>query len=308
MELIVKSNDSGKRIDSFIAERSGMTRSAVVNILEKGNILLNGKSISKSYKVKENDIIEVSIPSPVKTEVVAQDIPLNIVYEDDDVIVVNKPQGMVVHPAAGNWDSTLVNALLAHCGDSLSGINGVIRPGIVHRIDKDTSGLLMVAKNDTSHLSLAKQIKDHSFLRVYNAIVIGHYKQKEGTISLPIGRSPSDRKRMAVIPSGKNARSAVTHYKVIEEMDGLSLVEFILETGRTHQIRVHSSYMGHPILGDPVYSKSTAQAIKYGSTGQCLHAKKLGFKHPKTGEWLEFDSDLPDYFTRIINKNKSTDS
>ncbi len=304
MEIIVGAGESGKRIDSYIAERSDLTRSAVVNLIEKGNITINGKTVEKNYKTKENDAINVIIPDPVKTEVEAQEIPLDVVYEDNDVIVVNKPQGMVVHPAAGNPDNTLVNALLSHCGDSLSGINGVVRPGIVHRIDKDTSGILMVAKNDNAHISLAEQIKEHSFLRVYNAIVVGHLKQSEGTISAPIGRSPSDRKKMAVIASGKNAREAVTHYKVLEELKGFSLVEFKLETGRTHQIRVHSAHIGHPVFGDPVYSKTADQALKYGSNGQMLHAKKLGFVHPTKGEWLEFDSSLPEYFQNIINSTK----
>lgn len=304
MEIIVQAGESSKRIDSYIAERSDLTRSAVVNLLEKGNITVNGNVVGKNYKTKESDIIQITIPDPVKTEVEAQDIPLDVIFEDDDVIVVNKPQGMVVHPAAGNPDNTLVNALLSHCGDSLSGINGVVRPGIVHRIDKDTSGLLMVAKNDIAHIALADQIKEHSFLRIYNAIVVGHLKQSEGTISAPIGRSPSDRKKMSVILSGKNAREAVTHYKVIQELKGFSLVEFKLETGRTHQIRVHSAYVGHPVLGDPVYSKTSEQALKYGSNGQMLHAKKLGFVHPTKGEWLEFDSPLPEYFTKFIDKNK----
>jgi 23S rRNA pseudouridine1911/1915/1917 synthase len=300
MELIVCKEDSGKRIDSYIAERASMTRSAVVNLMESDNILLNGKHTNKSYKVRENDTITVYIPDPKPPEIKAQEIPLNIIYEDDDVIVVNKPQGMVVHPAPGNHENTLVNALLAHCGESLSGINGVIRPGIVHRIDKGTSGILMVAKNDRAHLSLAKQIKDHSFLRVYNAIVVGHLKEEEGIISFPIGRSTADRKKMAVIPSGINARNAVTHYKVLKNLKGMSLVEFTLETGRTHQIRVHTAYLGHPVFGDPVYSKTAEQSKKFGLNGQCLHAKKLGFIHPTKGEWMEFDSELPKYFDLII--------
>jgi 23S rRNA pseudouridine1911/1915/1917 synthase len=300
MELIVCKEDSGKRIDSYIAERASMTRSAVVNLMESDNILLNGKHTNKSYKVRENDTITVYIPDPKPPEIKAQEIPLNIIYEDDDVIVVNKPQGMVVHPAPGNHENTLVNALLAHCGESLSGINGVIRPGIVHRIDKGTSGILMVAKNDRAHLSLAKQIKDHSFLRVYNAIVVGHLKEEEGIISFPRGRSTADRKKMAVIPSGINARNAVTHYKVLKNLKGMSLVEFTLETGRTHQIRVHTAYLGHPVFGDPVYSKTAEQSKKFGLNGQCLHAKKLGFIHPTKGEWMEFDSELPKYFDLII--------
>ncbi len=303
MELIVAKEDSGRRIDSYIAERSSLTRSAVVNLIENSCIQLNGQQINKNYKIKTDDRIIVTIPDPKPLEVVAQHIPLNI-YEDEDIIVINKPQGMVVHPAPGNRENTLVNALLAHCGKSLSGINGIIRPGIVHRIDKGTSGILMVAKNDVAHLSLAKQIKEHSFLRVYNAIVVGHFKDNEGTIDLPIGRSPNDRKKMAVIISGNNAKNAITHYKVLEELNGFSLVEFILETGRTHQIRVHSSYLGHPVFGDPVYSKTAEQSRKYGLEGQCLHAKKLGFLHPTKGEWMEFDSNLPEYFDRIIRLNR----
>ena len=304
MELVVSNEDSGRRIDSYIAERSSMTRSAVVSLLENNHILLNGSKVSKNYKLKTNDHIVINKPQPKNLEIIAQHIPLNIVYEDSDVIVVNKPQGMVVHPAPGNYDNTLVNALLDHCKDSLSGINGIVRPGIVHRIDKGTSGLLMVAKNDNAHLNLAKQIKEHSFLRVYNAIVVGHFKEPKGVISLPIGRSQIDRKKMAVITNGKNARPAITHYSVIEELTGLSLVEYTLETGRTHQIRVHSAYLGHPVFGDPVYSKTEEQSRKYGLEGQCLHAKKLGFNHPKTGEWMEFDSELPFYFENIIKNNK----
>jgi len=304
MVIKVDSVDSGKRADSYLAERTQMTRSAIVHLFDKGMISINGKAIEKKYKVKEWDILEIIIPEPQKTEVEAQDIPLSVVFEDNDVIVVNKPQGMVVHPAAGNYDSTLVNALLNHCGNSLSGINGVIRPGIVHRIDKDTSGLLMVAKNDKSHLALAEQIKKHSFMRIYNAIVVGHFKEKEGTINAPIGRNPSDRKKMAVILSGKNAKEATTHYKVLKEIRGLSLVEFRLETGRTHQIRVHSSYLGHPVFGDPVYSKTEKEAAKFGAKGQCLHAKMLGFVHPSTNEYMEFDSDLPEYFYKIIDETE----
>ena len=304
MELIVSNEDTGRRIDSYIAERSSMTRSAVVNLLENNSIILNGKHVSKNYKIKADDHIIINIPQPKSLEIVPQHIPLNIVYEDSDVIVVNKPQGMVVHPAPGNYDNTLVNALLDHCKGSLSGINGIVRPGIVHRIDKGTSGLLMVAKNDEAHLNLAKQIKEHSFLRVYYAIVVGHFKEEKGVISLPIGRSQSDRKKMAVITNGKSARTAITHYSVLEELKGLSLVEYTLETGRTHQIRVHSAYMGHPVFGDPVYSKTEEQSREFELNGQCLHAKKLGFIHPKTGEWMEFDSELPIYFENIIKKYK----
>lgn len=231
-------------------------------------------------------------------EAIPQEIPLDIVYEDAHLLVVNKPQGMVVHPAAGNPDGTLVNALLAHCKDSLSGINGVLRPGIVHRIDKDTSGLLIVAKTNDSHLGLAEQIKEHSFLREYEAVVIGHLKQSTGTVNAPIGRDPKDRKRMAIISI--NSKPAVTHYEVLEEFQGYSHVKFRLETGRTHQIRVHMSSLGHAIVGDPVYAPKNAETFQLN--GQCLHAKKIGFIHPITKERLEFDSELPAHFNDLLRK------
>ena len=228
----------------------------------------------------------------------AQDIPLDIVYEDSDLLVVDKPKGMVVHPAAGNPDGTLVNALLFHCKESLSGIGGVVRPGIVHRIDKDTSGLLIVAKNDSAHIKLSEQIKEHSFTREYEAVIVGHLKEKEGTVDAPIGRSKNDRKKMAV--TGFNSKNAVTHYKVIEEYSGFSYVGFKLETGRTHQIRVHMAYLGHPLAGDGVYGGKNAQNAIQG--GQCLHARKIGFIHPTSGEYMEFYSDLPEYFTCFLEK------
>jgi 23S rRNA pseudouridine1911/1915/1917 synthase len=228
-------------------------------------------------------------------DAVPEDIPLDIVYEDDDLLVVNKPKGMVVHPAHGNYTGTLVNALLHHCGDSLSGINGVIRPGIVHRIDKNTSGLLIVAKNDASHLKLAEQIKEHSFTREYEAIACGYFKDTEGTVDAPIGRHKTDRKKMCV--TTENSRNAVTHYSVIKQYGGYAHVRLRLETGRTHQIRVHLSYIGHPVLGDDVYGKPYK-----GIEGQCLHARKIGFIHPATGEYMEFVSDLPDYFVSILAK------
>ncbi len=294
---------SGVRIDKFICENlEDLTRSSVQKIIENGNVLVNGKSVNKNYKCKINDEIEITIPDAVPLDVKAENIPLNIVYEDADLLVVNKPKGMVVHPANGNYNSTLVNALLHHCKDSLSGINGVIRPGIVHRIDKDTSGLLIVAKNDASHLSLASQIKEHSFTRAYEAVLYGNIKEDEITVNQPIGRNPKDRKKMAV--TLKNSKSAVTHFYVIKRFGDFTHVRCVLETGRTHQIRVHSAYIGHPVAGDEVYGPKKVITELHG---QCLHAKQIGFVHPKTGEYMEFESELPDYFKSFLNKleNKS---
>lgn len=248
----LQQEESGQRLDKWLqSQLPDMTRSAIQKLIEQGNVTRNGIVVSKNGKGNAGDVIEVMIPQPKPLEVTAQDIPLDILYEDNDLLVVNKPKGMVVHPAAGNDDGTLVNALLHHCGDSLSGINGIIRPGIVHRIDKDTSGLLIVAKNDIAHQGLAQQIKEHSFTRIYEAVVYGNVKQDEGTIDAPIGRHPTDRKRMAV--TDKNSRNAVTHYKVLKRYDGFTHVQLKLETGRTHQIRVHMAYIGHPVAGDPVY-------------------------------------------------------
>lgn len=275
-----------------------LTRAAAVRLTESGDITLNGKTASKSDKVKTGDIVEITYPEPVSSEAVPQDIPLDIIYEDDDLLVVNKPKGMVVHPAAGNPDGTLVNALLYHCGDSLSGIGGVVRPGIVHRIDKDTSGLLMVAKNDAAHLKLSEQIKEHSFTREYEAVIIGHLKEQKGSIDAPIGRSKNDRKKMAV--TELNSKNAVTRYEVLEEYPGFSYVRLRLETGRTHQIRVHMAYLGHPLAGDGVYGGRNAERIMEG--GQCLHARKIGFIHPTTGKYMEFTSPLPEYFTKFLEK------
>ena len=274
------------------------SRSAISALLEDGRVLLNGKVASKSDKVRGGDSMFVSLPEPKPLEAIPQEIPLDIVYEDSHLLVVNKPQGMVVHPAAGNLDGTLVNALLAHCKDSLSGINGVLRPGIVHRIDKDTSGLLIVAKTNDAHLGLAEQIKEHSFLREYEAVIIGHLKNLSGTVNAPIGRDPKDRKKMAVIQV--NSKPAVTHYSVLREYPGYSHVQFRLETGRTHQIRVHMSTMGHAIVGDPVYAPGNAE--NFGLLGQCLHAKKIGFIHPITNEYLEFDSQLPPHFSALLER------
>lgn len=294
--LNVSDSDKGARIDKFISDNvEKLTRSAVQGLMEKGKILVSGKPVSKNYKLRDGDTVEVEIPEPEPMDALPEDIPLDIVYEDSDLLVVNKPKGMVVHPAHGNHSGTLVNALLHHCGDSLSGINGVIRPGIVHRIDKNTSGLLIVAKNDAAHLNLAEQIKVHSFTREYEAVASGYFKETEGTIDAPIGRHKTDRKKMCV--TTENSRNAVTHYSVIRQYGGYAHVRLRLETGRTHQIRVHLAYIGHPVLGDDVYGK----AYK-GIEGQCLHARKIGFIHPTTGEYMEFTSELPDYFVSILNK------
>lgn len=296
-------NDSGKRLDVFCSEAFALTRSAAAARIDEKNISVNGHSENKSYRLRCGDIIDFQPPEPKSSEAKPEKIPLEIAYEDKDLLVVNKPQGMVVHPAFGNDSGTLVNALLGYCGDSLSGINGVIRPGIVHRIDKDTSGLLIVAKTNEAHLALAEQIKRHSFTRRYQAIVTGYYKEKSGTINLPIGRHPVERKKMAV--TDKNSRKAITHYSVIEEFNGFSLVEFELETGRTHQIRVHTSYMGHPVLGDPLYSNTKKYSEKYQLKGQCLHAKYISFVHPVTRKIISIDSELPVYMKELIKKLKS---
>lgn len=294
-ELSVCEQHEGVRLDVFIAENCDVTRSAAQKLIADGNAFVNGLRVNKSCKLKSGDSVKVTVPPAHELEAVPENIPVNIVYEDDDLLVVDKPKGMVVHPAAGNESGTLVNALLYHCKGRLSSINGVIRPGIVHRIDKNTSGLLMVAKNDRSHNFLAEQIKQHSFVREYKAIVCGSFKDDEGTIDAPIGRHAIDRKKMCV--TQKNSKNAVTHYKTLERFGGYSYVSFRLETGRTHQIRVHCAYMHHPVLGDDVYGK----AVKYFD-GQCLHACKLGFVHPATGEYMEFESELPQYFSKILSK------
>lgn len=298
LKLTVDESGAGVRIDKFLSDTlDGFTRSGISKLIADGNVTVNGTEISKNYKCRMNDNILVIVPDAVPLEVQAQNIPLDIVYEDDDLLVVNKPKGMVVHPAAGNYSKTLVNALLYHCRDSLSGINGVIRPGIVHRIDKDTSGLLIVAKNDAAHLSLAEQIKQHSFHRAYQAVCYGNIKEDSGTVHQPIGRNPKDRKKMAV--TDKNSKYAVTHYEVLKRYGDFTHIKCILETGRTHQIRVHMAYIGHPLAGDSVYGpKKVIESLN----GQCLHAGEIGFIHPRTGEYLEFRSGLPDYFTAFLNK------
>lgn len=297
-QIIVNSEQENTRVDKLVTECCDqLTRSAVQKLIENKSVFVNGNAVSKNYKVRANDEICFEIPEPVILEAVPQNIPVEIVYEDDDLLVVNKPKGMVVHPAVGNPDGTLVNALMYHCDGKLSSINGVIRPGIVHRIDKFTSGLLIVCKNDVSHNFIAEQIKEHSFTREYYAINCGRFKEHKGTVDAPIGRDKFDRKKMCV--TQLNSKNAVTHYDVLEEFNGYTLTKFTLETGRTHQIRVHSAYIGHPVLGDEVYGKPFK-----GIEGQCLHAKKIGFIHPKTKEYMEFDSELPEYFQSILAKIK----
>ena len=294
---LIYSGDGKKRLDVFIAENSELSRTRVQSIIADGMVTVDGKIVDKNCKLKNENTVCVQIPEPQKYTAKPENIPLDILYEDDDLLVVNKPKGMVVHPAAGNYEGTLVNALLWHCGDSLSGINGVMRPGILHRIDKNTSGLLMVAKNDFAHEKLAEQIKEHSFTREYEAIVYGRIKTESGTVNAPIGRHPVRRKEMAV--TDKNSREAITHYKVIAELDGFSHIRLKLETGRTHQIRVHMAYLGHPVAGDDVYGPK--RVIK-SLGGQCLHAKKIGFIHPRSNEYLEFESELPRYFSEFLKE------
>lgn len=294
--LEIPDSDEGTRIDKWLSLQDiKMTRSALQGLIERGNVFVNKNVVPKNYKCHKGDSILIKIPEPVELNAKAENIPLNIVYEDESLLVVNKSKGMVVHPAPGNYEGTLVNALLYHCGDSLSGINGVIRPGIVHRIDKNTSGLLIVAKSDIAHTGLAEQIKEHSFTREYEAVAMGHFKELNGIIDAPIGRSSKDRKKMCV--TQKNSRNAVTHYEVLEQFEKCAHLKLRLETGRTHQIRVHLSYRGNPILGDDVYGKEHK-----GTDGQCLHAKKIGFIHPVKNEYMEFDSELPDYFKEILRK------
>ena len=287
------------RIDVFAAELANVTRSRAVKLIEEGNVLVNGKVALKNQKISNGAVVNINLPEPKTYEVLPQNIPLDIVYEDSDLLVVNKPKGMVVHPAAGNYEDTLVNALMYHCGDSLSGINGVMRPGIVHRIDKNTSGLLIVAKNDLAHNSLALQIKEHSFTRVYEAVVYGNLKQDTGVVDAPIGRHPIKRKQMAV--TYKNSKNAITHYEVLQRFGDFTHVRLKLETGRTHQIRVHMASIGHPVAGDDVYGPNKCITKL---NGQCLHAKVIGFVHPKTNEYLEFDSELPEYFTKFLKEKQ----
>lgn len=287
--------ESGIRIDKFLSYHiEGKSRSYIQNIIEGNHVLVNEKNIKSNYKLRTGDKIKVLVPEPMELNLTPEDIPLDILYEDQDVIVVNKPQGMVVHPAVGNYNGTLVNALLNHCSD-LSGINGIIRPGIVHRIDKDTSGVLVVAKNDNAHNKLSEQFKEHSMKREYYALIEGVIKQDSGTIEAPLGRHPIDRIKFAVVSSGK---AAITHYEVIERFKNSTLIKCTLETGRTHQIRVHMSHIGHPLVGDPLYGYKKQ---RFKLKGQVLHAKTLGFMHPTKGVFMEFQSPLPKYFTDLLN-------
>ena len=298
-EYIVSQEEKGKRLDTYIPSvDTDITRTSAQRLIEDGNILVNGKNAKVSYKIQENDKISVEIPEPKQIELKAQDIPIEIVYEDSDIIVVNKPKGMVVHPANGNPDGTLVNAIMAICKDSLSGIGGEIRPGIVHRIDKDTSGLLIVAKNDNSHVKMSEQIKNHEVKKTYIALVRGVFKENEATIDMPIGRSTSDRKKMAV---NKNGKDAITHIKVLKRFDKYTLLQVNIETGRTHQIRVHLSHIGYPIVGDYTYSNGKNE---FDVVGQCLHAQKLEFKHPITQKDMCLEAELPQYFKDILDKLK----
>ncbi|WP_414698680.1 RluA family pseudouridine synthase [Peptacetobacter sp. AB845] len=296
-EFLVEEDEEGDRLDVYLSDQFvDMSRSYIQKIIKDKKVTVNGKVEKAKYLVKEEDKVVIEIPKPKILEVVPQDIPIEIVYEDDDIIIVNKPQGMVVHPAPGNYEGTLVNAILYHCKGNLSSINGVIRPGIVHRIDKDTSGILMIAKNNNAHNCLAEQLKDHSITREYEFICHGVFKEDNVTVDRPIGRNPKDRLKMAIVPNGKRA---VTHFEVIERFNGYTHVRARLETGRTHQIRVHAMSINHPLVGDPVYGPKNS---KIKLNGQALHAKKLGFIHPTTKEYVEFDSELPDYFQKLLEK------
>ena len=303
MTLRVTNEQSGQRLDAFCAEAASISRSAAARLIEEGCVTVSGRKEPKKYAVKADEEIEIAIPECKEPEAVAENIPLDIVYEDDYIIVINKPKGMVVHPAPGNYSGTLVNALLYHCRDSLSGIGGVMRPGIVHRIDKDTSGLLVVAKNDEAHAALSEELKYHGIEREYRALVSGGFGDDKGTVNYPIGRHPVDRKKMAVLISDDSAREAITHYEVLERFGNISYLALKLETGRTHQIRVHMSYTGHALLGDEVYQKTKTQFEKKHPSlfrGQALHAIRLTLTHPKTRERMQFECDLPSEFERAL--------
>ncbi|GHV30113.1 pseudouridine synthase [Clostridia bacterium] len=303
LQFLVESVQGKTRVDKWLSCRIDLSRSALLKLFEKNRVLVNGKAVLKSEILKDGDEVKVRILPPRLLCTKPQNIPLDVVFEDNDLIVINKKKGMVVHPAVGHEDGTLVNALLYHCGENLSGINGVIRPGIVHRIDKDTSGLLVVAKNDNSHLKLSQQIKDHSFCRKYRAVVYGNVKERSGVISFPIGRSNRDRKKMSV--NFKNSKAAITEFKLLENFCGFSYIELVLKTGRTHQIRVHMAHCGYPVAGDPVYGP---RGVITKLQGQCLHAKYLGFVHPTTNEYLDFDSELPDYFNEFLAELRGNQS
>lgn len=295
--FLVEMEEAGKRIDAFLASKNeDISRMAIQRMIENGNIKVNGNKTKASYKVCEGDNVVLEEEVPKETLLKAQDIPIEIIYEDNDIIVVNKPKGMVVHPANGNPDGTLVNSLMAICKDSLSGIGGEIRPGIVHRLDKDTSGILVVAKNDKAHINLSEQIKNHEVRKTYIALVRGIVKENEATINMPIGRSPTDRKKMAVV---KNGKEAITHFKVLERYDNYTLLQINIETGRTHQIRVHLAKIGYPIIGDEVYSSGKNE---WNIKGQCLHAKSLDFRHPVTNKEMHLEAELPEYFQNLLKE------
>lgn len=299
--MMINENDVKKRLDVYVAEASGVTRSHAQALIESELVTVNGRCEAKNYRLRPCDEVEIEAMPVTELSAEAENIPLDIVYEDEDIIVVNKPSGMVVHPAVGNESGTLVNALLYHCKGSLSGINGVIRPGIVHRIDKDTSGLLVVAKNDEAHLFLSSLLKEHGIVRTYHAILTGHLKSTQGTINAPIARHNTDRKKMAVVAGG---REAITHYEVIKEFPSFTYAKMTLETGRTHQIRVHTSYIGHPIIGDTVYGAGKTQFERAHARlldGQCLHARELSFPHPRTKQLMHFECELPDNFKALLN-------
>ena len=296
--MILEASMDGERLDAFLSRSAeGLSRSAAQKLIADGNVLLNGRPARKNDRLRVGDSVELTIPEPREVDIAPKQMPLDIVYEDEDVAVINKPKGLVVHPAAGHQDDTLVNGLLYAMGDSLSGINGELRPGIVHRIDKDTSGLLAIAKNDLAHTVLASQLKDHSMARTYEAIVCGSFKEDSGTVDAPIGRHPTDRKKMCV--TQRNSKSAVTHWEVVERFRGYTHIRCRLETGRTHQIRVHMAYIGHPILGDTVYGHKKPEL---GQDSQCLHAGALCFRHPRDGRPVMVFAPLPDYFQSVLEK------
>ena len=296
--LTVSPEEAGVRIDKYLTEQlPDITRSYLQKLLKDGSVQMNGKSVKASTKTAAGAVIELTIPEPEEPEILPEDIPLDILYEDSDVILINKPKDMVVHPAAGHYTGTLVNALMYHCKGDLSGINGVLRPGIVHRIDKDTTGVLIICKNDKAHNALAEQLKEHSITRKYRAIVCGNLKEDEGTVDAPLGRHPQDRKKMAIVRTG--GKRAVTHYRVLERFGNYTYIECQLETGRTHQIRVHMASLGHPLLGDEVYGRVKSP---FKLEGQTLHAMVLGFIHPTTGEYMEFEAPLPEYFEKLLGK------
>ncbi len=299
-EIIVQDGEENVRIDSFVSNKiSDLSRTMIVKLIESDNIKVNGKSQKPSYKIQAGDKISIEIPEVKEVDLKAQDIPINIIYEDDDIIVINKEKGMVVHPAEGNWDGTLVNAIMAHCKDSLSGIGGELRPGIVHRLDKDTSGILIIAKNDKAHINLSEQIKNREVKKKYIALVRGIVPENEATINMPIGRSTKDRKKMEVT---KNGKEAITHFKVLKRYGKYTLLEVKIDTGRTHQIRVHLAEIGYPVVGDMVYSNGKNE---FGVVGQMLHAQSLDFKHPTTGKKMHLEAELPEYFKKIIEQEEA---